>query len=117
MRALPPNFHSHEYGGIDPPPLLLMRPAYVLLPFIRAPIGFEHVRLLTIMRTMLWLIIGPPVVELLYIGPPVVELLYIGFTGALLRRNLGHRYLVFFALAYVVAALAVYIRGVGAWIG
>jgi hypothetical protein len=100
MRALQPNFHSHEYGGVDAPPRLLLRPAYIMLPFIRAPVGFEHVRPMSVIMMTGWLILGPG----------ILEFIYVGFTRAKLPDDLGYIYLFYFALAYCALALAVFVR-------
>jgi hypothetical protein len=42
----------------------------------------------------------------LIIGIPVVEFFYVGFTRASVPDNLGHEYIIAFALAYLVVALA-----------
>jgi hypothetical protein len=41
MRLLPRNYHSHEHGTKSAPPGWVLFPAYTILPFLRAPLGYE----------------------------------------------------------------------------
>src|SRR5271154_6805519 len=43
MRRLPPNYHSLEYGGVPPPTPIWLWPGYMMLPFIRAPLGYQMI--------------------------------------------------------------------------
>ena len=99
-RDLPPNFHSHEYGGTEAPAPFLLMPAYTVLPFIRSPLGYEIVRILPALRRTLGLIVLPV----------IAEALWVGFTHAQLPANMGHVYLSDFALAYLVADFIIFAR-------
>ena len=103
-RDLPPNFHSHEYGGTDAPAPILLMPAYTVLPFIRSPLGYEIVHIMPAIRRTLGLIILPV----------IAEFLWVGFTNKRLPENMGHGYLVDFALAYLVADIVIFGRR---WMG
>jgi hypothetical protein len=100
MRSLPPNFHTQEYGGAYQPPKLLWRPAYSLLPFLRAPVGYEIVRPFPVIIMTGWLIFGPPMIEFVYVGS----------MRARLPDNLGHEAMMEFAVLYCVLALGIFVR-------
>ncbi len=102
-RTLPPNLHSHEYGGIQVPHHLIMLPAYTVLPFLRAPIGYDLVRpAAAIMRAIA-----------LIVFPVLAEGLWVGFTQRPIPPT-RLPYLSLFALAYLAASLAIFARR---WIG
>jgi hypothetical protein len=97
-RSLPPNFHEHD-GGAVPHPWLLW-PAYILLPFVRGPIGYGLMHPLRVLVTA----------GLLTLWPLVIEFLYVGITAARLPENIGHRYLIAFAALYAVLSLLIFAR-------
>ena len=102
-RTLPPNLHSHEYGGIQAPPHLMLLPAYTVLPFLRAPLGYDLVRPgMAVIRT-----------GALIILPAIVEFMWVGITK---RPIVSSRvpYLSLFALAYLVLSVIVFARR---WLG
>jgi len=98
-RTLPPNLHSHEYGGIPAPPRFVFLPAYTVLPLLRAPLGYDIVRVLPAMRRALGLIVVPLVIEAIWVG-----------FGGHLPDNMGHTYLAGFALVYFAATLVFFGR-------
>jgi hypothetical protein len=104
QRTLPPNFHSHEYGGVIAPVHFTLVPAYTLLPFLRRPIGIHLVSPFTVLlRTFLMIIL-----------PPVLIGFYVGITLRPVSRAWGHEWFVCFALAYAALALATF---AWRWIG
>jgi len=95
MRTLPPNFHSHEHGGVDAPPRILLKPAYTVLPFIRAPLGYHVVHPYQAIVMALGL----------SILPPFLAIFYVGFTRVQMPDNVGHEYMIYFAILYLVLSL------------
>jgi hypothetical protein len=89
-RKLPPNFHSSEYGGTDPPPRLMLRPAYTILPFIRWPLGYHVVHPFQVIFGAL----------VLSVGAQFFWFFFVGITRIEFPRNFGHEYLVAFSIVY-----------------
>ena len=96
-RTLPPNLHSQEYGGIAAPHWLVLLPAYTVLPFLRAPLGYDLVRPLPAIRRTAWLIVLPF----------ALEAVWVGFTRAQ-WPDAGFPYLSAFALIYLATSLGIF---------
>jgi hypothetical protein len=100
MRRLPPNFHTHEHGAVEPPPRWAFMPARTVLPFLRTPLGYDMAH----PRTAFWNAF------MLVVLPLVFWFLYVGLSRRQPPDNIGHVWLAGFAIASLVVSCVIFAR-------
>jgi hypothetical protein len=100
-RKLPLNIHSSEYGGIHPLPFwFLYTPAYTVICFLRAPLGYEMCRPIDAIRHGVVLIFSSELLSALWVSAHARPL----------PDSVGLRFIWYFTAAHFVISCVIFAR-------